>query len=63
MKIAIRHIFLVKKTDKLLLRRLKGCFWIVNLVILNKLELMVISVVFMSDLFYERYSVVRVKAE
>ncbi|ROJ32283.1 hypothetical protein BFD15_09105 [Morganella morganii] len=63
MKIAVRHIFLVKKTDKLLLRRLKGCFWIVNLVILNKLELMVISVVFMSDLFYESHSVVRVKTE
>ena len=63
MKIALRHIFLVKKTDKLLLWRLEGCFQIINLIIFNKLELMVINVVFMADLFYERQSVVRVKTE
>ncbi len=63
MKIALRHIFLVKKTDELLLGRLKGHLRIINLVILNKLELIAINVVFMSDLFYERHSVARVKAE
>lgn len=63
MKIALRHIFLVKKTDELLLGRLKGYFRIINLVILNKSELIAIDVVFMADLFYERHSVVRVKAE
>ena len=63
MKIALRHIFLVKKTDKLLLWRLEGCFQIINLIIFNKLELMVINVVFMADLFYERHSVVSVKTE
>ena len=63
MKIALRHIFLVKKTDELLLGRLKRHLRIINLVILNKLELIAINVVFMSDLFYERHSVARVKAE
>ena len=63
MKIALRHIFLVKKTDKLLFGRLKGGFWIVNLVILNKLELMVISVVFMSDLLCEKYRIARTKID
>lgn len=63
MKIALRHIFLVKKTDKLLLGSLKGGFWIVSLIILNKMELLIMIVVFMADLLYEKYRVVRVKTE